>query len=98
MAAIYNEIREKRNILRDLYGGMMTLSDLSRELGMKPEDAKVWAMEQGLCIQLGKRLKVEIFPAFTNGHPEEQPIFTEGINRRMFLFIPGLTEMRFLII
>ena len=59
MAASYNEIREKRNILRDLYGGMMTLSDLSRELGMKPEDAKVWAMEQGLCIQLGKRLKVE---------------------------------------
>lgn len=59
MAAIYNEIREKRNILRDLYGGMMTLADLSRELGMKPEDAKAWAMEQGLCIQLGKRLKVE---------------------------------------
>lgn len=59
MAAIYNEIREKRNILRDLYGGMMTLSDLSRELGMKPEDAKVWAIEQGLCVQLGKRLKVE---------------------------------------
>lgn len=59
MAAIYNEIREKRNILRDLYGGMMTLADLSRELGMKPEDAKDWAMEQGLCIQLGKRLKVE---------------------------------------
>ena len=59
MAAIYNDIREKRNILRDLYGGMMTLSDLSRELGMKPEDAKVWAIEQGLCVQLGKRLKVE---------------------------------------
>ena len=32
-SAIANEIRAKRNILRERYGGMMTLTDLMEELG-----------------------------------------------------------------
>ena len=54
-----NDIREKRNILRSLYGGMMSLSDLARELGMKPEDARAWADELGIGVQIGKRIKFE---------------------------------------
>lgn len=59
MASLSNDIREKRNILRDLYGGMMTIADLAQELNMKPEDAKAWAMENGLGVLIGKRVKVE---------------------------------------
>ena len=29
----YNAVREKRDILRSIYGGMMTLADLTKELG-----------------------------------------------------------------
>lgn len=37
----YQEIKEKRNILRDRYGGMMTLADLKKELGYSdPKSAK----------------------------------------------------------
>ena len=59
MSALYTEIREKRNILRELYGGMMSMADLGRELGMNPDDAKTWAMDRSLCVQIGKRVKVE---------------------------------------
>ena len=30
--AYYNAVREKRDILRSIYGGMMTLADLTKEL------------------------------------------------------------------
>lgn len=33
MSSHYNEIKEKRQILRDIYGGMMTIADLTKELG-----------------------------------------------------------------
>ena len=58
-AAIYSDIREKRGILREIYGGMMSLADLSRELGMSPEDAKVWASSQGIGTIIGRRIKYE---------------------------------------
>lgn len=35
---IYDEIREKRKILRELYGGMMTSQQLMGELGIKSKD------------------------------------------------------------
>lgn len=54
-----NEIREKRNILREIYGGMMSQADLGRELGMKPADATNWAREQGIGTLIGKRFKFE---------------------------------------
>lgn len=41
--AIANEIREKRNILRDRYGGMMTMVDLMTELGYKSEKSAMRA-------------------------------------------------------
>ena len=59
MASLANSVREKRNILREIYGGMMSMSDLGRELNMKPENARLWAEENGLAIQIGKRVKVE---------------------------------------
>ena len=37
MTTLQNEIREKRNTLRDRYGGMMTLRDLAEELGYQSE-------------------------------------------------------------
>lgn len=59
MPSIYNDIREKRTILREIYGGMMSLSDLSRELGMKPDAARAWASEQGIGNIIGNRIKYE---------------------------------------
>ena len=52
-------IREKRNIMRDIYGGMMSQEALGRELGMKPEDAREWARAQGIGNRIGKRIKFE---------------------------------------
>lgn len=57
--SIYDAIREKRTILRDAYGGMMSLSDLSKELGMNSAGAKAWAAEQGVGVQIGRRVKFE---------------------------------------
>lgn len=59
MAQIHNETRAKRNILREIYGGMMTAEDLSKELGMKPNDAKQLMLENGIGCLLGKRIKFE---------------------------------------
>lgn len=43
------QIAEKRRVLRELYGGMMSLSDLSRELGYKkPDGAAPWVRMVGL--------------------------------------------------
>lgn len=36
---LYREIREKQRMLRDLYGGMMTLTDLKYELGYSCSDS-----------------------------------------------------------
>lgn len=59
MASLNTEIKEKHGILREIYGGMMSVADLSRELSMKPEDARAWASENGIGVQIGKRLKIE---------------------------------------
>lgn len=43
------QIAEKRNTLRKTYGGMMSLTDLSRELGFKrPDGALKWIRMVGL--------------------------------------------------
>lgn len=59
MSALHTEIREKRNILREIYGGMMSMADLGRELGMNPDDARNWATDLGICVQIGKRIKAD---------------------------------------
>lgn len=43
--ALYREIDKKRKILRDLYGGMMTLKDLREELGYKTNDSAAKAIK-----------------------------------------------------
>lgn len=59
-AAIYNEIAEKRRTLRGLYGGMMNLTDLTRELGLKDKRvAKAWAAQRGIGNQIGRFVKYE---------------------------------------
>lgn len=60
-SARYKEIREKRNVLRGLYGGLMTLTELSREIGYKDmRFAKTWAREVGLkCVQIGRSVRYD---------------------------------------
>lgn len=59
MTDLDGKIAEKRRILRRTYGGMMTVTDLGNELGMKRPQAKAWAQEHGLGCRIGKRIKVE---------------------------------------
>lgn len=56
---IYTNIAEKRKILRELYGGMMTLADVARELGRTREVARTWVRSLGLGTQIGKRVYYE---------------------------------------
>lgn len=59
-SAIHNEIAEKRRIMRGLYGGMMTLADLTRELGLKDtRAAKAWATANGIGNQIGRWIKYD---------------------------------------
>ena len=59
-SAIYNEIAEKRRILRGIYGGMMSLSDLTRELGLKDtRAAKAWALQNGIGNQIGRWIRYD---------------------------------------
>lgn len=59
MTALQVAIREKRNILRKIYGGMMTLADLAQELGMNRDGAKAWAAEKCIGNRVGRRVKYE---------------------------------------
>lgn len=56
---IYTNIAEKRKILRELYGGMMTLTDVAKELGRTREVARAWVRGLGLGTQIGKRVYYE---------------------------------------
>lgn len=56
---IYTNIAEKRKIMREIYGGMMTLTDVARELGRTREVARVWVRSLGLGTQIGKRVYYE---------------------------------------
>lgn len=60
-SARYRAIREKRNILRDRYGGLMTLTQLSEEIGYKDvRFAKKWAQEVQLeCVQIGRSVRYD---------------------------------------
>lgn len=60
MSTLYNEIAEKRRTLRSIYGGMMNLTDLTRELGLKDKRvAKAWAQEHGIGNQVGRFVKFD---------------------------------------
>ena len=53
--------KEKRDILRTLYGGMMTLADLTHELGYTdPKSARRWVEDTGLpATAFGGRKKYD---------------------------------------
>lgn len=56
------DIREKRRIMREIYGGMMTLEDVRTELGYgSPRSARKWIRECGLDgtrVSTGARVSV----------------------------------------
>ena len=59
-AKLYTDIAEKRKLLRELYGGMMTLTDVAKELGNRDRSvARAWVRELGLGTQIGKRVYYE---------------------------------------
>lgn len=43
---IYDEIREKRKILREIYGGQMSNSQLMSELGIRSKDTLRQAVQE----------------------------------------------------
>lgn len=54
----YRDVKEKRDILRGVYGGMMTTADLARELGYSSRKSAVQAaVEMGLQETRIGRLK-----------------------------------------
>lgn len=57
--ATSNQIREKRLIMREVYGGLMTLTDLSHELGMNRDKARQWGREHMVGVQIGSRIKYD---------------------------------------
>lgn len=59
--AYYKEVTEKRKILRDIYGGMMTLVQLGRELGYScPKSTRAWVRENALeGVKMGKSVRYE---------------------------------------
>lgn len=60
MANLTSEIAEKRRILRAVYGGMMNLTQLTRELGLKDSRvAKAWAAEKGIGNLVGRTIRFE---------------------------------------
>lgn len=56
---LYASITEKRKLLRDLYGGMMTLTDVSKELSVTRDVARAWVRDLSLGVQIGKRTYYE---------------------------------------
>lgn len=61
MSSHYNAIREKRQILRDIYGGMMSIADLTKELGYKsPKSARAWLATVGVeAVKVGGGIRYE---------------------------------------
>lgn len=53
------KVKEKQKILREEYGGMMSMKDLCRELGMTRITARKWAQENGIGNIVGNRLRFE---------------------------------------
>ena len=57
---LYTDIAEKRKLLREIYGGMMTLTDVAKELGNRDRSvARAWVRSLGLGTQIGKRVYYE---------------------------------------
>lgn len=59
MSSLRSQIKEKQTILREIYGGVMSLTDLRKELGSTKEYAREWARERNIGFQTGARVKYE---------------------------------------
>lgn len=62
-SAHYREIQDKRNTLRDRYGsGLISITDMSAELGMDRKEARQWGYDNGILVQLvpGGRVKCDV--------------------------------------
>lgn len=59
MVSLYEKVRQKSEAMFKRYGGMMTTTDLSRELGINRDAAKEWARSEGIGNKIGKRIKYE---------------------------------------
>ena len=60
-SAYYNAIREKARTLRDIYGGMMTMTDLTHELGYgSKKSARAWVASVELeGTRIGRSIKYD---------------------------------------
>lgn len=58
-ARIYEEIEKKYKILYERYGGMMKLSDLTKELSANRRTALDWAREHSVGIRVGNQYRFE---------------------------------------
>ena len=56
---ISEEIRLKQKALRAAYGGMMSGTQLKRELGCCWETAARWGRENGVGVRIGSRIKYD---------------------------------------
>ena len=68
----YSEVMEKRQILRELYGGMMSLADLTKELGYgSPKSARSWLATVDVePVRVGRGIRYEtdqVAKAIVNG-------------------------------
>lgn len=55
----YREIKKLTNDFYEKYGGMMTITDVARELGTSRSVAKRWLEERVPGIKVGERIKYE---------------------------------------
>lgn len=53
------DVKEKRKIMYERYGGMMTVTDVSKELGVSRQGAADWLEGRVKGCQVGKRIKFE---------------------------------------
>lgn len=72
MSSHYNAIKEKRQILRDIYGGMMSIADLTKELGYNsPKSARSWLATVDVeAVKVGRGIRYEtdqVAKAIVNG-------------------------------
>ena len=55
-----SEIRMKRRILRELYGGTMTCNELRKEIGGSYDFCRRWALEHGLAVRIGDKIRYDV--------------------------------------
>lgn len=72
MSSHYNAIKEKRQILRDIYGGMMSIADLTKELGYNsPKSVRSWLATVDVeAVKVGRGIRYEtdqVAKAIVNG-------------------------------